>query len=215
MTKEKTRMVEKVRKLLALAGNNPSDEEAQAAMLKAQELMAEHDISEESLNDVKEYRYVELPAKHPNNEGFRTSLSVIIGKNFRCKPIMHGTQVYFYGREEDCEVCVEVFNYAYKFAKNRGIGLRNKYRNEGRYHKGVANSYYIGFMSGLKSQFEVQATALMIVTPPDVTENFALAYPVTKNYKHGMKRGYVDGNAYHKGMDDGKNFMNRKQIGGK
>ena len=35
---------EKIQKLLALAGNNPSDSEAKAAMLKAQELMLKYHI---------------------------------------------------------------------------------------------------------------------------------------------------------------------------
>ena len=37
-------IISKIEKLLALAGNNPSEAEAQAAMLKAQKLMAEHNL---------------------------------------------------------------------------------------------------------------------------------------------------------------------------
>lgn len=43
---KKAKIADKIQKLLALAGNNPSEEEAQAALLKAQELMAEYIISE-------------------------------------------------------------------------------------------------------------------------------------------------------------------------
>lgn len=38
------KLVEKVKKLLKLAGNNPSQEEANAAYAKAQELIAEHNL---------------------------------------------------------------------------------------------------------------------------------------------------------------------------
>ena len=39
------RVLEKVKKLLALAGNNPSEAEAQAAALRAQELIARYNLS--------------------------------------------------------------------------------------------------------------------------------------------------------------------------
>ena len=38
---------DKIAKLLALAGNNPSQEEAKAALLRARELMAEHKLRPE------------------------------------------------------------------------------------------------------------------------------------------------------------------------
>ena len=40
----KKNIISKIEKLLALAGNNPSEAEAQAALLKAQQLMAEHNL---------------------------------------------------------------------------------------------------------------------------------------------------------------------------
>ena len=42
MTTEK--IMEKIKKLLALANNNPSEDEAMAAALKAQEMMAKYNI---------------------------------------------------------------------------------------------------------------------------------------------------------------------------
>lgn len=38
------KIADKIQKLLSLAGNNPSQEEAQAALLKAQKLMAQYNI---------------------------------------------------------------------------------------------------------------------------------------------------------------------------
>lgn len=213
MSKEK--MIEKVRKLFKLAGNNPSMEEAQAALLKAQQIMAEYEIDEADVNLQKELKYVLLKATHANNEGFRVPLSSIIARNFRCKNIMVGAVVHFYGREEDVQVCVEVFNYAYKFAKNRGIALRNKYREEGKYHKGVANSYFRGFMAGLQAQLDSQSTALAIIVPPDVNENFSKTFTKLGKYNHGMAQQHVDFDVYGKGKQDGQAFFSRTQISGK
>ena len=47
-------IISKIEKLLALAGNNPYEDEAQAAMLKAQQLMAENNRTKETLNTNKE-----------------------------------------------------------------------------------------------------------------------------------------------------------------
>lgn len=49
MTKENAK--DKIQKLLNLASNNPSEEEAQAAMLRAKELMLQYCIEEDDLDD--------------------------------------------------------------------------------------------------------------------------------------------------------------------
>lgn len=212
---EELKVVERVRKLLALAGNNPSEKEAQAAMLKAQELMAQYDIDESKLKTGLDIEYVTLAATHANNEGFRSTLAVIIAKNFKCKAFLRGNIIHFYGRKVDCEICVQVFNYAYKYCKNRGISLRNQYRNEGRYHKGVANSYFAGFMMGLKESFEVQSVALMVIVPQDVLDTFDKTYSnCTKTYKGGMQNTPMHNGLYNTGKEEGKNFLNHKKIEG-
>lgn len=46
-------MIDKIRKLLALASNNPNEEEAAVAMAKAQELMIKHGIEQDQLVEKK------------------------------------------------------------------------------------------------------------------------------------------------------------------
>ena len=65
------KMLEKVKKLLALAGNNPSEEEAQAAALKAQELIAQYNLDMSQDTGVK-INYKLMEAIHSNNEGYRS-----------------------------------------------------------------------------------------------------------------------------------------------
>ena len=48
---------DRIAKLLALAGNNPSESEAQAALLKARELMAEHKLRPEEFDSKASARY--------------------------------------------------------------------------------------------------------------------------------------------------------------
>lgn len=76
------KMLDKVKKLLALAGNNPSESEAKSALLKANQLIAQYslDLSNET-GDKIEYALVE--AVHSNNEGYRSYLGVVLAKAFR------------------------------------------------------------------------------------------------------------------------------------
>ena len=201
---KQNKIVEKIKKLLALAGNNPSEKEAQAAYAKAQALMAQYSIelSEESGEEIE---IVVMPCKHSNNEGYRKPLAVVIADNFRVKVFMSGNTVMFFGTKMDVEIAVEVFNHAYRYSHNRGLKLERNARNEGRTTKGVANSYWSGFIAGLKVILDEQCKALMIVTPKEVEDAWE------KRIK-GMKKGSggqrfykgIDYGAYLKGYEDGQ-----------
>ena len=79
-------IISKIEKLLALAGNNPSETEAQAAMLKAQKLMAEHNLDlaqfkdkpQEKKEAIKDY------VEGYHNTNWAISLAKVICDNFRC-----------------------------------------------------------------------------------------------------------------------------------
>ena len=82
------KIADKIQKLLSLAGNNPSQEEAQAALMKAQKLMADYNVSMSDL--------------HPGEASFKCSLEIanvkanprdnaiqwIISNAFACKPLI-------------------------------------------------------------------------------------------------------------------------------
>lgn len=207
------KMLEKVRKLLALAGNNPSEEEAQAADLKAQELIARYNL--DMSQDVGEtVVYKLLAATHSNNEGYRKQLACIIAENFRCKPIMMGNIVNFFGRELDVEACVQTYNYLYRVSHNIGLKLERQARKEGRSTKGVANSYWTGFMVGIKDALGEQSKALAIVVPEDVKEKFSERFTNLRKSSGGMRQTGYDGEAFHKGREDGKASFGRRQLEG-
>lgn len=202
-------IINKIKKLLALAGNNPSEQEAQAAYAKAQALMAQYSIelSEESGEEVE---IVAMPCKHSNNEGYRKLLAVVIADNFRVKAFMSGNTVMFFGAKMDVEIAVEVFNHAYRFSHNRGLKLERNARNEGRTTKGVANSYWSGFIAGLKAILDEQCKALMLITPKEVEDAW-------EEKVKGMKKGSggqrftngVNYGAYMQGYEEGQEHMRK------
>ena len=208
------KMVDKVRKLLALAGNNHSEGEAKLALLRANELIAKYnlDLSEETGEKVE---YVVLAAKHSNNEGYRTRLACVIAPSFRCKVIMIGNTVHFFGRKHDAESCVEIYNYVYRVSHNIGLRLERKARQEGKNTHGVANSYWEGFVSGIKKELDAQCKALMVVVPDDVHQEFDNRYQSCRQYRGGMRNTGFHSGMYSQGVQDGQHSMRtRKELEG-
>jgi len=202
-------LMNKVNKLLALAGNNPSQEEANAAYLKAQELIAEYNLNMDEFSGQRD-EIVMMPATHPSNNGYRTTLAMILAKNFRCRVIMSGNQVNFIGYKTDAEVCVQVFNHAYAVSRRAGARLERQARKEGRSTRGVANSYWMGFCAGIREVLDEQCRALMIVVPEEVNEE--VNSRSSGKYKGGVRLRGADMSAYNSGKTDGRNHMKSRQI---
>jgi len=157
------RILDRIKKTLALASNNPSQEEAQAAMLKAQELLAKHGLS---MADVQSAQQVETPNVADEMAGTGTTwwekeLSAIIGQNFRCTHyFVPRVGIFFIGLEEDVAIAREIFTYAkesirtswkrYRRQEKRKNGLK------GELLKGVMNDYITGFLKGLADKFKEQ-----------------------------------------------------------
>lgn len=202
-------VVDKIKKLLALAGNNPSDAEAQAAYAKAQKLMVEYGVqlSEEQGEEVE---CIMMECTHPSNNGYRKYLGVIIADNFRVKVFVNGgnQKVTFFGIKQDVEIAVEVFNHAYKYSRRRGAYMERKAREAGQSTKGVANSYWMGFCKGLKAILDEQCKALMIVTPEEVNNqwNEKIAPTMRKGTGGVRMKGY-NSSAYSQGYEEGKEHM--------
>lgn len=207
----KESLMKKVEKLLSLAGNNPSESEAQAAFIKAQKLIAEYNLDMNELGEEKD-EIVMMTCEHPNNNGYRVNLASVLGPNFRCRPIMHGNTVAFIGYKTDVEVCVKVFNYAYKVSRRMGQRVERQARNNGYSTRGVFNSFCLGFCRGIKEVLDEQCRALMIIVPEEVDTE--LQRRAHGNYSGGTRmRGY-SGTAYNDGRAAGRDHMRSRQIEG-
>lgn len=211
MTREA--LIERINKLLALAdtNRNNSEAEAQAAYRKAQALIAEYNLNMDELNEDKE-QIVLMPATHSNNEGYRTRLAMVLAQNFRCRVMMCGNTVNFLGYKTDAEICVKVFNSAYKLSHNKGLKLEREARKAGFSTRGVANSYWIGFCNGLKEILDEQCRALMIIVPTEVDKE--LKERAGGTYKGGMRNTGMRSEQYMQGRQDGRDHMRAHYIEG-
>lgn len=212
------KIIEKIKNLLDLANNNPNENEALAAALKAQELMAKYNIELEQLDHKEETREIVKEVYHQSGKHemkkWKIGLAAIIAENFRCKVYFINTQdVVFYGYKEDAKIALQVFTYLYEVGNKFAVRYYNKCKKEGRETRGVMNTYLVGFRDGVKDVLGKQCTALMIVTPKEVNESFD---EMSKGWatKTTRLRMPMDTAAYSDGKSDGRDMASARNIEG-
>lgn len=213
-------MKDVIKKLLALAGNNPNENEAKAAMLKARKLMAQYKLTESDIEDktendvVKEEVGVSCTAM---TESWMLPLSATIAEHYCCVGTAfrkHGSKTYriaFTGLEDDYAVCKQIFLYAVECIRQRckEIKKENDWRSSSSIRE-LCNAYGIGFCKGLSDAFDEQDRnnqeyAIVLVTPEKVHE--ATKHMKRNNAKlHTGKDTYGSSVYASEGYADGKRF---------
>lgn len=203
----KEKALVRIQKLLALS-TSPNEHEAKEALLMAQKLMAKYGMTLEQAqvdNEEIEYANISVEAK---NHSFSIPLATIISKNFRCKVYLYGGDITFYGHAEDCKICCEVFNFAYKEIIR--LGNNAYYRAKSNYYNtvGFFTNYRNAFLYSLKCELEKQCTALMLITPQDVEDNFSSMMEGSKQKRVTQRQAKQNAYAVTCGLKDGKAFAN-------
>lgn len=208
-------IIEKIKKILALAENNPNENEAVAAALKAQKLMAKFHIEEQELGEeITEKNIDKLECVvNGKSQKWKLQLASVLANNFRCRIYLINGNVTFYGYEEDIKICSEVFYSLY----NIGVKLSDKAKREARKENGTAtgvrNTFCYGFVQGIKSELEKQCTALMIVVPKEVNDSYT---EMTKGFSQKKTSIRISSNKriYDKGFQSGKDAIRSRGIEG-
>ena len=213
------KILNKIKNLLDLANNNPNENEALAAALKAQELMAKYNVELDQLDEKKETREIvteiyRQSGKHEMRK-WKIGLASIIANNFRCKTFFLGRQndVAFYGFKEDAKIALQVFTFLYETGNKLAVRYYNKCKKEGSSTQGVMNTYLVGFRDGVAEVLGKQCTALMIVTPKEVVESYE---EMSKDFRSMTTRMNISGdqNAYSDGKTDGRDMASARSIEG-
>lgn len=227
MNEREGKVIDKIEKLLALAGSD-NENEARAAMVKAQELMAKYEIDRERVQGKgQKERPVIYLSGGPFKDEWVNMVASVIAENFRCRCItvqMRGTggsfRIRFYGYEEDAEICINIFNYAVKVVRKRFVTLRAIYAEAGKgFRRNEKMNYISGFCQGLDRNFEEQkkqsqSFALALVTPeavntyvnelPGLVMNETFRYERSRENALLRRTGYVDGKAFQNAGDKEK-----------
>ena len=171
------KMLTKIRNLFDLSKNNPNENEAIAAALKAQELMAKYDIGIADVEGAqvnKEIAHVAYSNtdKHEMKK-WKLSLCTVIASNFKCRVYVHDkTDIVFYGYKDDAMIALETFTFLYNTGNKLAVKYYNQRKKAGKSTKGVMNDYLLGFISGIRDALDRQCTALMIVIPKEVNDSY-------------------------------------------
>lgn len=214
------KIIQTIKKVLELSKNNPSEEEAKAAALKAQELLAKYHIDMSEVEDIdidKTEDIVEISVNVPSKK-WKYKLAHIVADNFRCKHFYYGKGVVvFYGHKTDAEVAAETFKYLFDMGNRCAGRVVDKVFAQTGTSAGVYNSFVVGFCDGVSEALGKQCTALMLVVPQDVTESFD---EKTKDFK-SMNCGAITTkansscrDAYASGKEKGKEAVSSKQLEG-
>ncbi len=217
MTRED--VLSKVKKLLAVAEGSNFEQEAQNAMLKAQEFMLKHGITTEDIDFQEGKKEVtdESIAETGRMPWYWKSLMTILGDNFRCKPYTYKGKISracFIGLKEDVRLVKEVFNYAVNVVETCSKKYTEKYKKPGFNVSGIKNDYIQGFIRGLKDKFaeqvESKGFALMLVKDDAVMEVIEKK-KLRKGQGSRITRSYND-DARSAGYQQGRNFQNPSRV---
>lgn len=189
-------IIERIRKLLALAGNNPNAEEAATAAAMAQDLMAKHHLAEVQLrvetNEPAEpidHSRVDIgDAKLPGWKSRLISAMRFLGVNPWTEPARQaGVKTHFvrlFGRKSDVEAANYILQYLMAEVERlsqREARSDRAYRNA--FRLGAATTVYMRLQAAKKGEEKpTDERALAIVTKDD--EELQAAYKVMAKANH-------------------------------
>lgn len=212
---------EKIQKLLALAAD-ANDEESMTALAKAQQLMVDHEITEEEIFSYYEQQRIEEVETHVIYSGrpqkWLYRLANIIAKNFRTEfyykdgnPI----DLCFTGLASDVQIAEITFQYASgsitycarKYMQQPEI--KRKYKRKWQ----LKQDYIQGYLTGLSKIFKQQVLTNgyeLALQLPEAVKNYMedLTLVPGKDTSHKVKNP----NAYFSGYKDGLNFSSKDLL---
>ena len=213
---ENEKIMEKIKKLFELSKNNPSEEEAKAAALKAQELLVQYHL------EYAEVENIDLDKAEPIGEvaidvaskKWKYSLARIVAEANRCTHFFRGkNRIVFFGHQTDVMVAAETFEYLFDMGNKLGNKLYREAKEKYGYADNVYNSCVVGFVEGIKEALAEQSKALMVIVPDDVKDAYAEHSRGFRSFRTSQVRAY-DGAAYRTGKSAGHAAMGRKSLEG-
>lgn len=223
---DREKIQNKIKKLLALAGNNPNQQEAEAAFLKAQEMLLQYKIEMHEIEgtDVTNVKIVDVESRQAANTPWARHLADIIATNFRTMiyyskwPGRRSMNPVFFGEQEDAEIACSMYEYAVVWLNKTASNYATMMRVKHGIVKGVKQDFIIGFLKGLEDKFAEQIKskeqyALVLVVPQKVKEEYS-KLNLKAVASSGTIRSHGSTKALQAGYQAGRSFQTN-MIGGK
>lgn len=231
MTEErKTKLIERIQKLLALS-SSPNEHEAALASARAQELLLKYNLTmgEVELNREEAIEtIIDLGKRRP--ERWISSLLGGVCKAFDCQAInLGGGRLSIIGGPADCEAAKFTFNYLHQTTKRLATRYVELHRHEG-HAKSIRYSYSLGVVFSVtktlrdmkeknkrKAEQADPSTGAALVRIED-QKNLHINNFLAKHYPRlttsRARFNVASGSAFSSGKKDGKNVRIRRGIGG-
>ena len=223
------KIINRIKKLLALAEGNANAAEATAAALKAQQLIAEHDVSKLELYGEKRDEITEVTNEHSiKGNPWGKRLAWAIADNFRCRWYSEwkGSRDYwthrvskdsenivFMGYETDAQAAKVTYDRLYEIGLKLANAECRKARKERGSANGVKNSFLLGYVEGIRNELEKQCVALVLVRPKAV-DDYADERTAGFRTSYSSVRNAYAGNAYDSGKQAGRDSVRSARLKG-
>ena len=221
-------IIDRIKKLLALAKGNTNAAEATAAALKAQKLIADHDVSKADLYEDEPDEITEVTNHNDiNGQPWAKYLASAIADNFRCclfyrastvrsyygRDRKTGEHIVFIGYETDAEAAKVTYDRLYEIGKRLADKECRKARMENGTARGVRNSFLLGYVKGIRTELEKQSTALVLVRPKAV-DDYTEERTANFGFDRSRVRSAYAGNAYDNGQRAGRDSVRSARLKG-
>lgn len=223
-------VVDKVRKLLALAEGSTEPGEIEQSFLAARRLMAKYKLTNDDIDNISDKaprvsRILTRWTASAEKNAWIAYVGPIIGKAYCCIAYRHRRakyakqfQIGFIGLEDDIQVCNEVFDHAATFVMRKAEELRKELSDRQLNWRDVEkyiNTYGTSFADGLEIAFAAQnnasETGLALAVPRAVEG--AVANMSHSNIKTRIVSGdETSENLKKTGYSDGLSFKYRKEL---
>ena len=222
---EKAKVIDKIRKLLALAqSDNPG--EAENALLMARRLMAQHKLTDRDVSDKRPNKLERVVYEGATFSGLRNTwlidLAQVIGENHCCGVCRNGARkstvgnIMFVGLDEDPAIALELLDYAVQHIKAKAREYRASIPdywgtpNKNKWTRNFEANYAIGFAQGMDCKYREQnrgedsdVMALVAVKPVEVLDFMRGLKPAVvrtrqeRSNEDARRQGYNDGYTFH------------------
>ena len=206
-------VIEKIRKLLALA-NSCNEHEAALAAGHARRLLAEHNLAMADIEAAQrpdKADKVETAAAKTLPKWLR-HLSAGVSSSFDCRAIHHPAsgKITFIGVGADVQVAAYTFTYLDRTVRKLCSSYMKQHHDSGmtnRQRELMRQSYYLGAVATITARLREQQTE----TPVTVGALVPLKEGLIRQALHEIgtirtmhsRRSYINGDAYAKGQTDG------------
>ena len=221
------KILQRIKKLMALGLGDPDSPEAKSAMDKVAELMQEHGVAEIDLEDnghIKTSSLIEeiVECYSKSTDKWERVLGTQIAKAFDCKMLTLNSGKYFpnsrtfLGAKSDVKLSI----YFYKFIRMQIMrGAESQFdliRDQKSYGFGCVSKVVERLKDMYAKREEVmteESQALIVVKKDDVVNFYKEKYPHTT--KGGSYKITGSADAYSKGQADGNKIQMSRQVGNK